>query len=232
MPHPTFQELKHQTEVTLNIVHCPPVTTAVIRRPDSKYQLGFCVENGVVSACGMGAGPGSTEGQAEPVVSRDQCPAPTLHVPAQAEGSQGSAVRRKKLLTAFLQHWWLYPSAWCSAFRVEASWLSGHDLSDSCCCPLCPSYSLPWAFRWLCWEGREGHSWAQWELGAWVSGMATSHTNQCSPRTGHVGLSCCPREQLSLCSPSLRGAGRFSESSGGQNPGGCPGPSPARHWWQ
>uniref|UniRef100_A0A8B9SRV4 Amyloid-beta A4 precursor protein-binding family A member 3 n=1 Tax=Anas platyrhynchos TaxID=8839 RepID=A0A8B9SRV4_ANAPL len=43
-----FQELKHQTEVTLNIVHCPPVTTAVIRRPDSKYQLGFCVENGVI----------------------------------------------------------------------------------------------------------------------------------------------------------------------------------------
>ncbi|KAM9265265.1 amyloid-beta A4 precursor protein-binding family A member 3 [Morus bassanus] len=43
-----IQELKHQTEVTLNIVHCPPVTTAVIRRPDSKYQLGFCVENGVI----------------------------------------------------------------------------------------------------------------------------------------------------------------------------------------
>ncbi|NXG76957.1 APBA3 protein, partial [Baryphthengus martii] len=43
-----IRELKHQTEVTLNIVHCPPVTTAVIRRPDSKYQLGFCVENGVI----------------------------------------------------------------------------------------------------------------------------------------------------------------------------------------
>ncbi|NXE56467.1 APBA1 protein, partial [Casuarius casuarius] len=52
LPLPTCQsiirELKHQTEVTLNIVHCPPVTTAVIRRPDSKYQLGFCVENGVI----------------------------------------------------------------------------------------------------------------------------------------------------------------------------------------
>uniref|UniRef100_A0A8C5U314 Amyloid-beta A4 precursor protein-binding family A member 3 n=1 Tax=Malurus cyaneus samueli TaxID=2593467 RepID=A0A8C5U314_9PASS len=35
-------------KVTLNIVHCPPVTTAVIRRPDSKYQLGFCIENGVI----------------------------------------------------------------------------------------------------------------------------------------------------------------------------------------
>ncbi|NXH11318.1 APBA1 protein, partial [Bucco capensis] len=43
-----IQELKHQTEVMLNIVHRPPVTTAVIRRPDSKYQLGFCVENGVI----------------------------------------------------------------------------------------------------------------------------------------------------------------------------------------
>ncbi|XP_066192531.1 amyloid-beta A4 precursor protein-binding family A member 3 [Sylvia atricapilla] len=43
-----IRELKQQTEVTLNIVHCPPVTTAVIRRPDSKYQLGFCVENGVI----------------------------------------------------------------------------------------------------------------------------------------------------------------------------------------
>ncbi|XP_010148402.1 PREDICTED: amyloid beta A4 precursor protein-binding family A member 3 [Eurypyga helias] len=52
LPLPTCQsiirELKRQTEVTLNIVHCPPVTTAVIRRPDSKYQLGFCVENGVI----------------------------------------------------------------------------------------------------------------------------------------------------------------------------------------
>ncbi|XP_061211828.1 amyloid-beta A4 precursor protein-binding family A member 3 [Neopsephotus bourkii] len=43
-----IREVKHQTEVTLNIVHCPPVTTAIIRRPDSKYQLGFCVENGVI----------------------------------------------------------------------------------------------------------------------------------------------------------------------------------------
>ncbi|KAM6041832.1 amyloid-beta A4 precursor protein-binding family A member 3 isoform 2-T2 [Chlamydotis macqueenii] len=43
-----IRELKQQTEVTLNIVRCPPVTTAVIRRPDSKYQLGFCVENGVI----------------------------------------------------------------------------------------------------------------------------------------------------------------------------------------
>lgn len=93
-------------------MHCPPVTTAVIRRPDSKYQLGFCVENGVVSACGRGQC--LPEGQTELAVSRDQRPAPTLDVPARAEGSQGSAVHSKKLLTAFLQHQWLYPSAWCS----------------------------------------------------------------------------------------------------------------------
>ncbi|XP_006025813.1 amyloid-beta A4 precursor protein-binding family A member 3 isoform X2 [Alligator sinensis] len=43
-----IRDLKHQTEVTLSIVHCPPVTTAIIRRPDSKYQLGFCVENGII----------------------------------------------------------------------------------------------------------------------------------------------------------------------------------------
>ncbi|XP_038627346.1 amyloid-beta A4 precursor protein-binding family A member 3 isoform X2 [Tachyglossus aculeatus] len=43
-----IRELKHQVEVKLNIVHCPPVTTAVIRRPDAKDQLGFCVENGII----------------------------------------------------------------------------------------------------------------------------------------------------------------------------------------
>lgn len=41
-------------------MHCSPVTTAVIRRPDSKYQLGFCVENGVVSA-GDGSGAGRAQ---------------------------------------------------------------------------------------------------------------------------------------------------------------------------
>lgn len=54
------------------------------------------------------------QGQAELAVSRDQHPAPTFHVSAWAEGSQGSAVHSKKLLTAFLQHWWVYPSPWCS----------------------------------------------------------------------------------------------------------------------
>uniref|UniRef100_A0A8C3HXF3 Amyloid-beta A4 precursor protein-binding family A member 3 n=1 Tax=Chrysemys picta bellii TaxID=8478 RepID=A0A8C3HXF3_CHRPI len=35
-------------DVTLSIVHCPPVTTAIVRRPDSKYPLGFCVEDGII----------------------------------------------------------------------------------------------------------------------------------------------------------------------------------------
>ncbi|XP_038239808.1 amyloid-beta A4 precursor protein-binding family A member 3 isoform X1 [Dermochelys coriacea] len=42
------QDLKSQTEVMLSIVHCPPVTTAIVRRPDSKYPLGFCVEDGII----------------------------------------------------------------------------------------------------------------------------------------------------------------------------------------
>lgn len=33
----------------LNIVSCPPVTTVLIKRPDLKYQLGFSVQNGIVS---------------------------------------------------------------------------------------------------------------------------------------------------------------------------------------
>ncbi|XP_074060160.1 amyloid-beta A4 precursor protein-binding family A member 3 [Macrotis lagotis] len=42
------RELKSQTSVTLSIVHCPPVTTAIIRRPHAREQLGFCVENGII----------------------------------------------------------------------------------------------------------------------------------------------------------------------------------------
>ncbi|XP_063146942.1 amyloid-beta A4 precursor protein-binding family A member 3-like isoform X2 [Candoia aspera] len=47
-----IRDLKNQTEVTLSIVHCPPVTTAIVRRPGTKYPLGFCVENGIVSNLG------------------------------------------------------------------------------------------------------------------------------------------------------------------------------------
>lgn len=48
-PH-LAQEVKSQTLVTLSIVHCPPVTTAIIRRPHVREQLGFCVEDGIVSS--------------------------------------------------------------------------------------------------------------------------------------------------------------------------------------
>ncbi|XP_061458080.1 amyloid-beta A4 precursor protein-binding family A member 3 [Rhineura floridana] len=43
-----IRDLKNQTEATLRVVHCPPVTTAIVRRPDAKYPLGFCVENGII----------------------------------------------------------------------------------------------------------------------------------------------------------------------------------------
>lgn len=42
------REVKSQTLVTLSIVHCPPVTTAIIRRPHVREQLGFSVEDGVI----------------------------------------------------------------------------------------------------------------------------------------------------------------------------------------
>ena len=41
--------LKNQVQVKMNIVSCPPVTTVLIKRPDLKYQLGFSVQNGIVS---------------------------------------------------------------------------------------------------------------------------------------------------------------------------------------
>lgn len=47
-PH-ALQGLKNQMQVKLNIVSCPPVTTVLIKRPDLKYQLGFSVQNGIVS---------------------------------------------------------------------------------------------------------------------------------------------------------------------------------------
>ncbi|XP_008985240.3 amyloid-beta A4 precursor protein-binding family A member 3 isoform X1 [Callithrix jacchus] len=42
------REAKSQTSVTLSIVHCPPVTTAIIHRPHAREQLGFCVEDGII----------------------------------------------------------------------------------------------------------------------------------------------------------------------------------------
>ena len=44
-----FQGTKHQTVVKLTVVPCPPVVEVLIKRPDVKYQLGFSVQNGVVS---------------------------------------------------------------------------------------------------------------------------------------------------------------------------------------
>ncbi|XP_072450007.1 amyloid-beta A4 precursor protein-binding family A member 1 isoform X1 [Chiloscyllium punctatum] len=43
-----IKDLKYQSEVTLNIVRCPPVTTAIIKRPDQKHQLGFSVQDGII----------------------------------------------------------------------------------------------------------------------------------------------------------------------------------------
>ncbi|XP_043934490.1 amyloid-beta A4 precursor protein-binding family A member 2 isoform X2 [Protopterus annectens] len=43
-----IKALKNQTQVKLNIVSCPPVTTVLIKRPDLKYQLGFSVQNGII----------------------------------------------------------------------------------------------------------------------------------------------------------------------------------------
>lgn len=43
-----IRDLKSQKYVKLSIVHCPPVTMAIIRRPEPKFQLGFSVEDGII----------------------------------------------------------------------------------------------------------------------------------------------------------------------------------------
>ena len=43
-----FQNCKNKTAVKLTAVSCPPVVEVKIKRPDTKYQLGFSVQNGVV----------------------------------------------------------------------------------------------------------------------------------------------------------------------------------------
>ncbi|XP_070817755.1 amyloid-beta A4 precursor protein-binding family A member 3 [Chaetodon trifascialis] len=43
-----IRDLKSKKYVKLSIVHCPPVTMAIIRRPDPKFQLGFSVEDGII----------------------------------------------------------------------------------------------------------------------------------------------------------------------------------------
>jgi hypothetical protein len=44
-----LQNAKSATVVKLTVVPCPPVVEVKIKRPDTKYQLGFSVQNGVVS---------------------------------------------------------------------------------------------------------------------------------------------------------------------------------------
>ncbi|XP_072100582.1 amyloid-beta A4 precursor protein-binding family A member 1 isoform X1 [Mobula birostris] len=57
-----IKDLKYQFEVKLNIVRCPPVTTAIIKRPDLKHQLGFSVQDGINSALYSKFGPGFWSG--------------------------------------------------------------------------------------------------------------------------------------------------------------------------
>jgi hypothetical protein len=45
-----LQNTKTQTVVKLTVVPCAPVVEVKIKRPDTKYQLGFSVQNGVVGA--------------------------------------------------------------------------------------------------------------------------------------------------------------------------------------
>lgn len=44
-----FKNSKPQTVIKLTVVPCAPVVEVKIKRPDTKYQLGFSVQNGVVS---------------------------------------------------------------------------------------------------------------------------------------------------------------------------------------
>lgn len=43
-----IKNMKHLTTVRFVVVPCPPVVEVLIRRPDTKYQLGFSVQNGII----------------------------------------------------------------------------------------------------------------------------------------------------------------------------------------
>ncbi|CAG0887769.1 unnamed protein product [Cyprideis torosa] len=43
-----IKNTKHQTAVKMTLVPCAPVVEVMIKRPDTKYQLGFSVQNGVI----------------------------------------------------------------------------------------------------------------------------------------------------------------------------------------
>jgi len=49
-----LQNTKTQTVVKLTVVPCAPVVEVKIKRPDTKYQLGFSVQNGVVGISVLG----------------------------------------------------------------------------------------------------------------------------------------------------------------------------------
>mgnify|MGYP002789936989 CR=1 FL=1 len=44
-----IKNTKHLTLVRLVVVPCPPVVEVLIKRPDTKYQLGFSVQDGIVN---------------------------------------------------------------------------------------------------------------------------------------------------------------------------------------
>ncbi len=44
-----LKSTKHLTLVRLVVVPCPPVVEVLIKRPDTKYQLGFSVQDGIVN---------------------------------------------------------------------------------------------------------------------------------------------------------------------------------------
>lgn len=46
-----IRNAKTQTAVKFTVVPCPPVVEVKIKRPNTKYQLGFSVQNGVVILC-------------------------------------------------------------------------------------------------------------------------------------------------------------------------------------
>jgi C-terminal processing protease CtpA/Prc len=43
-----IKSTKHLTLVRLVVVPCPPVVEVLIKRPDTKYQLGFSVQDGII----------------------------------------------------------------------------------------------------------------------------------------------------------------------------------------
>lgn len=49
LPVGVLQGIRPNTKVVMKVVSCPPTVQVVVNRPDTKYQLGFSVQNGMVS---------------------------------------------------------------------------------------------------------------------------------------------------------------------------------------